>query len=81
MGNLLKFQRSYNGSNVDSNHPDGSKGWYCTIYDADYENWPDEEFVDKKIPAAAMQKYIPGAVENPTGVFTNLIDSHCCDTL
>jgi succinate dehydrogenase/fumarate reductase flavoprotein subunit len=81
MGNLLKFQRSYNGANVDTNHPDGSKGWYCTIYDSDYVNWPDDEFVDKKIPPEAMQKYIPGAVENPTGVFEYLIDSHCCDTL
>lgn len=81
MGNILKFQRGYNGSNVDENHPDGSKGWYCTIYDSSYENWPKEEFVDHMVTAADMQKYIPGAVENPTGVFENLIDSHCCDTL
>lgn len=81
MGNVLKHQDRYNGSNVDANHPDGSKGWYCTIYDSDYENWPAEEFVSGMVPAAAMQKYIPGAVEDPQGVFTNLIDSHCCDTL
>lgn len=81
MGNLLKFQRGYNGNNVDKNHPDGSKGWYCTIYDSDYENWPADEFVDHMVPAEAMQKYIPGAVENPTGVFPELIDSYCCDTL
>ncbi len=81
MGNVLKHQGRFSGSNVDANHPDGSKGWYCTIYDSDYENWPAEEFVSGMVPAAAMQKYIPGAVENPEGVFTNLIDSHCCDTL
>ncbi|MCD7883226.1 MAG: FAD-binding protein [Lachnospiraceae bacterium] len=81
MGNILKFQGRFNGNNVDSNHPDGSKGWYCTIYDSDYENWPSDEFVSGMVPAAAMQKYIPGAVENPEGVFDYLIDSYCCDTL
>ncbi len=81
MGNVLKYQPRYNGSNVDSNHPEGSKGWYCTIYDSDYENWPSDEFVSGMVPPAAMQKYIPGAVENPEGVFENLIDSYCCDTL
>lgn len=81
MGNILKFQGTFNGSNVDANHPDGSKGWYCTIYDSAYENWPADEFVSGMVPAAAMQKYIPGAVEDPQGVFTHLIDSHCCDTL
>lgn len=81
MGNILKYQRGYNGNNVDANHPDGSRGWYCTIYDSDYENWDADSFVSSMIPAAAMQKYIPGAVENPEGVFENLIDSYCCDTL
>lgn len=81
MGNILKYQRGFQGQNVDANHPDGSRGWYCTIYDSSYESWPAEEFVSSMVPAAAMQKYIPGAVENPTGVFANLIDSHCCDTL
>ncbi|MCD8104570.1 MAG: FAD-binding protein [Lachnospiraceae bacterium] len=81
MGNILKFQGTFNGNNVDSNHPNGSKGWYCTIYDSDYENWPSDEFVSSMVPAAAMQKYIPGAVENPEGVFDYLIDSYCCDTL
>lgn len=81
MGNILKFQGRFNGDNVDENHPDGSKGWYCTIYDSDYENWPSDEFVSGMVPPAAMEKYIPGAVEDPQGVFTYLIDSHRCDTL
>lgn len=81
MGNILKYQRGYNGANVDANHPDGSRGWYCTIYDSDYVNWPEDEFVSRMVPPEGMQKYIPGAVENPEGVFTNLIDSYCCDTL
>lgn len=81
MGNILKFQRGYNGANVDANHPEGSRGWYCTIYDSDYVNWPQDEFVSRMVPPEGMQKYIPGAVENPEGVFANLIDSYCCDTL
>ncbi|MCD7757190.1 MAG: FAD-binding protein, partial [Clostridiales bacterium] len=81
MGNLLKFQRRYSGDNMTVTNENGSKGWYCTIYDSDYENWPEDEFVSSMVPAAAMQKYIPGAVENPEGVFDYLIDSHCCDTL
>ena len=42
MGNLLKYQPSFKGKNVDKNHPDGSKGWYCTIYDNSYMSWPDD---------------------------------------
>lgn len=81
MGNVLKYQRTYNGANVDANHPDGSRGWYCTIYDSDYVNWPQDEFVSNMVPPEGMEKYIPGAVEDPQGVFPNLIDSYCCDTL
>ena len=82
MGNVLKFQPSYKGSMLDEEHKEtGSKGWYCTIYDDDYMNWPADEFVDAKIPPVVMQKFIPGAVENPQGVLKNLIDLHRCDTL
>ena len=82
MGNLLKFQPSYKGSMLDEEHKEtGSKGWYCTIYDDDYMNWPADEFVSGKVPPVVMQKFIPGAVENPQGVFKNLIDLHRCDTL
>lgn len=81
MGNILRDQPSYKGCNVDSNHPDGSKGWYCTIYDNDYMSWPDDEFVDGKVPPQVMEKFIPGYVENPQGVFQNLIDLHRADTL
>lgn len=82
MGNLLKFQPSYKGSMLDEEHKEtGSKGWYCTIYDDDYMNWPADAFVSGKVPPVVMQKFIPGAVENPQGVFKNLIDLHRCDTL
>jgi len=82
MGNLLKFQPAFKGKNHDVDHAEtGSKGWYCQVYDSSYMDWPAEDFVDGRVPPAAMEKYIPGAVENPTGVFKELIDLHRCDTL
>ncbi|MBO6207495.1 MAG: FAD-binding protein [Lachnospiraceae bacterium] len=82
MGNLLKFQPSYKGSMLDEEHrQSGSKGWYCTIYDDSYMSWPADEFVSGKVSPAVMEKFIPGAVEDPKGVFKNLIDLHRCDTL
>ena len=82
MGNLLKYQPAYKGSMLDPEHREsGSKGWYCTIYDSDYVNWDKDSFVSGMVPPAVMEKFIPGAVENPQGVFKNLIDLHRCDTL
>ena len=82
MGNILRNQPSYKGSMLDAEHRDtGSKGWYCTIYDSDYVNWDKDSFVSGMVPPAVMEKFIPGAVEDPKGVFKNLIDLHRCDTL
>ena len=81
MGNILRSQPSYKGSMLDSDHQDGSKGWYCMIYDDDYMSLPREAFVDGPVPPFVMEKFIPGAVEDPKGVFKNLIDLHRCDTL
>jgi succinate dehydrogenase/fumarate reductase flavoprotein subunit len=81
MGNLLKYQPKFKGSMLDADHKDGSKGWYCAIYDDSYMEWNDESFVSGKVPPFVMEKFIPGAVENPQGVFKNLIDLHRCDTL
>ena len=81
MGNILRNQPSYKGSMLDPDHPEGSKGWYCMIYDNDYMSLPKEAFVDGPVPPVVMEKFIPGAVENPQGVFKNLIDLHRCDTL
>ena len=82
MGNILRDQPAYKGSMLDSNHSDGSKGWYCMIYDDDdYMSLPREAFVDGPVPPQVMEKFIPGAVEDPKGVFKNLIDLHRCDTL
>ena len=33
MGNITKYVPKFNGNNVDANHPDGSLGWYCQIYE------------------------------------------------
>ena len=33
MANITKYLPRYNGANVDANHPDGSLGWYCQLYD------------------------------------------------
>lgn len=82
MGNLLKYQPSYKGSMLDPEHREnGSKGWYCAIYDDSYMSWDKDSFVDGPVPPFVMEKFIPGAVENPQGVFKNLIDLHRCDTL
>ena len=81
MGNILRTQPSFKGSMLDADHQDGSKGWYCAIYDSDYVNWDKDEFVSGMVPPAVMEKFIPGAVEDPKGVFRNLIDLHRCDTL
>ena len=81
MGNLLKYQPKYKGSMLDSDHKNGSKGWYCAIYDSDYVNWSSDGFVAGIVPPFVMEKFIPGAVEEPQGVFRNLIDLHRCDTL
>ncbi|MBQ9907740.1 MAG: FAD-binding protein [Oscillospiraceae bacterium] len=81
MGNLLRDQPAYKGSMLDADHPDGSKGWYCAIYDSSYMDWDKASFVDGPVPPFVMEKFIPGAVENPQGVFRNLIDLHRCDTL
>lgn len=81
MSNILRNQPRYKGSHVDRNHPEGSRGWYCAIYDSSYTTWAKEDFVAGMIPPQVMEKYIPGAVENPQGVFKGLIDLHRCDTL
>lgn len=81
MGNLLKYQPKFKGSMLDPDHKDGSRGWYCAIYDSSYTEWDKESFVDGMIPPQVMEKFIPGQVEDPQGVYKNLIDLHRCDTL
>ena len=76
MGSITKYLPKFNGNNVDANHPDGSLGWYCQIYDSDYMN-----YANSPVPEQVMTKYIPGAVENPQGVFANLIDTYKADTI
>ena len=68
MGNLLRDQPAYKGSMLDTDHPDGSKGWYCTIYDSSYMEWDKDSFVDGPVPPFVMEKFIPGAVRNDAGI-------------
>lgn len=82
MGNVLRDQPRYKGTMLDEEHKEtGSRGWYCTIYDSSYMEWGKDSFVDGPVPPFVMEKFIPGAVEDPKGVFKNLIDLHRCDTL
>jgi len=76
IGNVLKYTPAYNGNNVDSDHPNGSLGWYCQIFDNNYMS-----YANSPIPEAMMSKYIPTEGEVPVGVFANLIDTYKADTL
>ncbi len=76
MGNILRRQPKYKGANVDANHPNGSAGWYCQIYDNDYPSYANNPF-----PAEAMRKYMPEEDADRTGVFDYLIDTYKADTL
>lgn len=76
MGNILRKQPKYKGANVDANHPNGSAGWYCQIYDNDYMSYANSPF-----PAEAMRKYMPEEDAERVGVFDYLIDTFKADTL
>jgi succinate dehydrogenase/fumarate reductase flavoprotein subunit len=51
-------------------------GVFVRLFDANYQTY----FPNAPAPEA-LEVYIPGAVENPKGVYTDLIDTHRCDTL
>jgi len=76
MGNLLKYQKPFGGgANINANHPNGSKGWYCEIFDADYPNYANA-------PASleALESCIPEG-EAPVGVIDYLRDTYRADTI
>ncbi len=77
ISNLLRYQPSFKGENMDHDHADGSKGWYCQIYDNDYMN-----YAKAGVPDVVMARYLKD--ENPelhTGVFEELIDTFRADTI
>ena len=77
VNNMLRNQPRYNGTNVDKDHPEGSRGWYCQIYDADYMT-----YAKAPIPDAVMTGFIPGvAPEGTTGIIPQFLDTHKADTL
>lgn len=77
ISNLLRYQPSFKGENMDHDHADGSKGWYCQIYDNDYMG-----YAKAGVPDVVMARYLKD--ENPelhTGVFEELIDTFRADTI
>ncbi len=59
-------------ANINQDDP----GVFVRLFDSNYP-----EYYPKAPAAEDMQMYIPGAQENPTGVYKDLIDTHVCDTL
>lgn len=55
-------------------------GKFCRIFDNNYFATA-KEWGYAPSSVEVMENYIPGAVENPTGVMKDLIDTHRCDTL
>jgi len=55
-------------------------GWFSTIFDSNYFD-QCTAWGGKPADLDTLTKYIPGAVENPKGVYTYLIDTHVADTL
>lgn len=77
ISNLLRYQPSFKGENLDADHADGSKGWYCQLYDNDYMN-----YAKAGVPEVVMVRYLKD--EDPslhTGVFEELIDTFRADTI
>ncbi len=77
VANLLRWQPAFQGENMDSEHADGSLGWYCQIYDNDYM-----DYAKAGIPEAVMARYLKE--EDPTqhvGVYEYLIDTFRADTI
>lgn len=77
ISNLLRYQPSFKGENMDHDHTDGSKGWYCQIYDNDYMG-----YAKAGVPDVVMARYLKD--EDPqlhVGVFEELIDTFRADTI
>lgn len=55
-------------------------GKFCRIFDNDYVETATA-WGYKPTDRDSLLKYVPGAVENPTGVIKDLVDTHRCDTL
>ena len=55
-------------------------GWFSKIFDSNYFEQATE-WGGNPADEETLTKYIPGAVENPKGVYESLIDTHKADTL
>ncbi len=78
IGNLLKWQPRFKGENVDAaNQAEGSKGWYCQIFDNDYMS-----YAVAGVPEFVMKRYFKeGPAEDHVNVFPHLIDTFTADTI
>ncbi|MCD7832589.1 MAG: FAD-dependent oxidoreductase [Lachnospiraceae bacterium] len=77
ISNILRWQPSFQGENMDDDHADGSKGWYCQIYDNDYMN-----YATAGVPEVVMQRYLKEEDASlHEGVFEYLIDTFRADTI
>lgn len=77
LNNILRHEPVFDGPNTDADHPEGARGWFCSVYDNDYM-----EYAQSPVPAQVMERYIPGnAGENPVGLLDYLTDTHKADTL
>jgi hypothetical protein len=88
MNDVMVHQDLYKGGKNHDDAENGSKGWYCQIYDSDYMS---HEAVDALVPPAVMEKYMPEITDEAfaashdgakrSGVFPTLIDTWRADTL
>ncbi len=87
MNDILMHQEAYKGGKNYNNPDNGSKGWYCQIYDSDYMK---HDSVEGLVPPEVMEKYMPAISDSDytashgaprTGVFPDLIDTWRADTL
>jgi succinate dehydrogenase/fumarate reductase flavoprotein subunit/uncharacterized protein with FMN-binding domain len=77
ISNLLRYQPAFKGENMDADHVDGSKGWYCQLYDNDYMS-----YAKAGVPDFVMARYLKEEDASlHTSVFEELIDTFRADTI
>jgi len=88
MNDIMVHQGVYKGGKNYEDPENGSKGWYCQIYDSTYM---DNPAVSGLVPPPVMEKYMPEISDEDyakshdgkprVGVFSHLIDTYRADTL
>jgi succinate dehydrogenase/fumarate reductase flavoprotein subunit len=88
MNDIMVHQGVFKGGKNYTDPENGSKGWYCQIYDSTYM---DNPAVSGLVPPEVMEKYMPEISDEDyakshdgkprVGVFSHLIDTYRADTL